>query len=93
MNTEYRDRHIGPSFDDRDRMLAELGYSSIDALMDDALPTSVRAAIELALPSAISESELAAELAELGSRNEQRVPMQGWATTAASRQPSSDAMF
>ena len=77
MNTEYRDRHIGPSFDDRDRMLAELGYSSIDALMDDALPTSVRAAIELALPSAISESELAAELAELGSRNEQRVPMQG----------------
>ena len=58
-------------------MLAELGYESVLELMDDALPESVRSRIELALPPAITESQLADELNELGGRNELRTPMQG----------------
>ena len=77
MNTEYRNRHIGHSDAERDQMLAELGYKSVLELMDDALPESVRSRIELALPPAITESQLADELNELGGRNELRTPMQG----------------
>ncbi len=77
MNSEYRARHIGPSTSERDQMLSAIGYSSAADLMDDAIPPNVRARIELNLPDAISEAELADELRELGSRNELRVPMQG----------------
>lgn len=58
-------------------MLASIGYSSSQQLMDDAIPESVRARIDLSLPAAISEAELAAELRALGAQNELRVPMQG----------------
>jgi glycine dehydrogenase len=77
VNTEYRNRHIGHSDADRDLMLAQLGYETIEDLMDSALPEGVRSRIELALPAPISEDELATELAELGDRNELRTPMQG----------------
>lgn len=77
MNSEYRARHIGPTQSERDQMLAAIGYASAKELMDDAIPESVRARLELSLPAAISEAELAAELRELGEQNELRVPMQG----------------
>jgi len=77
VTTEYRNRHIGHSDAERDQMLAELGYKSVLELMDDALPESVRSRIELALPPAITEAQLADELNELGGRNELRTPMQG----------------
>lgn len=77
MNTEYRARHIGPSTSERDYMVEQIGYPSAAALMDEAIPLSVRAKIDLNLPEPIGEAELLAELRALGSQNEVRVPMQG----------------
>jgi len=39
-NDWFARRHIGPSPDDRDRMLAAVGAASLDELMDQAIPSS-----------------------------------------------------
>ena len=49
-------RHIGPSPDDRDRMLEAVGAASLDALMDEAIPASIRLERPLQLPPAESEN-------------------------------------
>ncbi|MCU1488837.1 MAG: glycine dehydrogenase [Acidimicrobiaceae bacterium] len=63
-------RHLGPGPADRAAMLAELGYPSIDALVDAALPPAIRTSAEPQLPPPASEAEVLAELAELAGENE-----------------------
>ena len=38
----FESRHIGPSSDDQAKMLATLGYDSLDALVDAAVPAGIR---------------------------------------------------
>jgi glycine dehydrogenase len=38
----FLDRHVGPGPDDLSTMLERLGYPSLDALMEDAVPGSIR---------------------------------------------------
>jgi glycine dehydrogenase len=72
----FRERHIGP--DDRQvtDMLKALGVSSLEALMDDAVPGRIRSAA-LSLPAAASERATAAELREIAAMNNPLVPMIG----------------
>lgn len=65
----FVDRHIGLSPADVDRMLAELGFASLDALMDAAVPGGIRTAGELDLPPAASEDVVARELRTLAALN------------------------
>jgi glycine dehydrogenase len=39
----FADRHIGPSEDEQAKMLAVVGYGSLDELVDDAVPEVIRA--------------------------------------------------
>ncbi|MGA0920788.1 MAG: glycine dehydrogenase (aminomethyl-transferring), partial [Gemmatimonadaceae bacterium] len=65
-------RHIGPSAADIQAMLAELGYASLDAFIDDTIPETIRFRRTLAIPGGQSEQEaLAAFRAEM-STNEVR---------------------
>ncbi len=57
-------------------MLEALGLDSLEALMDDAVPTRIRSAA-LDLPAAASERGTAAELRELADQNNPLVPMIG----------------
>ncbi len=68
----FVDRHIGPDADQRQTMLAELGYPSLEALTTAAVPEVIRDS-GLDLPPPASEPEVLAELRRLGSRN-RRVP-------------------
>ncbi len=68
----FVDRHIGPDVDQRQTMLAELGYASLEALTAATVPAVIRDS-GLDLPPAVSEPEVLAELRRLGSRN-RRVP-------------------
>ena len=43
-------RHIGPSPDERERMLQTIGVASLDALIDQALPAAIRLNTPLNLP-------------------------------------------
>jgi glycine dehydrogenase len=68
-NDWFARRHIGPSPDDRDRMLAAVGAASLDALTDEAIPASIRLARPLNLPAAESEYAYLRRLASIARRN------------------------
>ncbi|HJQ42801.1 MAG TPA: glycine dehydrogenase (aminomethyl-transferring), partial [Jatrophihabitantaceae bacterium] len=68
--TPFAARHIGISADaDQRRMLEAVGYSSMDDLLADAIPASIREKLALAIPPAATEAEAAAELRALADRN------------------------
>ncbi|SHM16770.1 aminomethyl-transferring glycine dehydrogenase [Actinacidiphila paucisporea] len=70
-------RHIGPDAADRAKMLAQVGYGSLDELTAAAVPDTIRSAEALALPAARTEAEVLAELRELADRNQVLTPMIG----------------
>ena len=66
----FATRHIGVwSDDDQRHMLKEIGYGSLDELLDDAVPASIRNDRPLTLPPEASEATAAAELRALADRN------------------------
>src|SRR5688572_18812407 len=65
----FADRHIGPDADAQTQMLKAIGYASLEALMDAAIPEVIRWHGSLALPEAASEEEAIAELREIAGRN------------------------
>jgi glycine dehydrogenase len=62
-------RHVGPSADDRAKMLAVVGYGSITELVDEAVPDSIRWRGRLDLPQATTEAGVLEELRALAARN------------------------
>ena len=73
----FVDRHIGPDQDARATMLAALGFDSLDALMQAAVPGGIRSAGELALPDAATEEQTARELRTMAGQNNPLEPMIG----------------
>ena len=70
-------RHIGPSAADIAEMLELLGLDSLDALIDQAVPESIRAEFPGSLPGPRSEQDVLAELADLAARNKRATSMIG----------------
>src|SRR6185437_5382548 len=62
-------RHIGPSEAEVTDMLSELGYESLAALIDAAVPKHIRLDRELKLPEPKSETEALAELRAISRKN------------------------
>ena len=77
MTADYESRHIGLTDQDRATMLETVGYPSLTALCEAAIPASVRTSHALRLDDPLSEAQLAGELRELAMRNAVRVPMIG----------------
>jgi glycine dehydrogenase len=65
----FADRHIGPSPEGIQEMLRVVGFPSLDAMIDAAVPPQIRLKRPLALPAARGEQELLAELKAIMSRN------------------------
>ena len=80
---EFADRHIGPRGTETARMLATVGYESLDALVDAAVPASIRTDAPLDLPAARSEVEVLAALRAIAAKNQVLRPMigQGYSDT------------
>ena len=66
---DFISRHLGPDAAERETMLKAVGYDSVEALVDAALPTSIRATEALNLPEALSEDDAQAKLREYASQN------------------------
>src|SRR6266567_4467315 len=62
-------RHIGPNQDEIAAMLSEVGFESIGALIDAAVPKNIRLRRELDLPEPKSETEALAELRAIAEKN------------------------
>ena len=70
-------RHIGPTVDEQAKMLAVVGYASLDELTDAAVPEVIRAVERLTLPAAVGEDCAVAELRERAAENRVLTPMIG----------------
>jgi glycine dehydrogenase len=74
----FADRHIGARRQaDIDTMLKNVGYDSVDGLVDTAVPASIRQENPLLLTAALSEVEVLAELRRLAAKNKTAVQMIG----------------
>ena len=68
----FANRHIGSGPEDIQGMLRVVGFPTLDALIDAAVPPSIRLGKSLALPAARGEEELLAELKAIMSQNDMR---------------------
>ncbi|MFT5868595.1 MAG: glycine dehydrogenase [Paracoccaceae bacterium] len=69
-------RHIGPSPAEMNDMLSVVGASSLDALIDETVPASIRQEKPLQWP-ALSEAELIAHMRAIGAKNKVMTSMIG----------------
>ncbi|MFD3656900.1 aminomethyl-transferring glycine dehydrogenase [Streptomyces sp. NPDC058620] len=73
----FEQRHIGPDGEAQAKMLAQVGYGSLDELTAAAVPDVIRSAEALRLSAARTEAEVLAELRSLADRNQVLAPMIG----------------
>jgi len=67
---EFIQRHIGPNSADQQAMLAQLGLSSLDELIDRVVPADIRLQTPLAVSEGQSEAEVLEQLRLIGSKNQ-----------------------
>ncbi len=65
----FADRHIGPDAAELGHMLATIGVDSLEALVADAVPPTIRLDAALALDPPVAEADVLAELRSLADRN------------------------
>jgi glycine dehydrogenase len=65
----FANRHLGPNREEIDAMLRELGFESLDALIDATVPKNIRLDRELELPEPKSEADALAELRSISKKN------------------------
>src|SRR5467141_1430995 len=68
-SNSFARRHIGPNEDEVRAMLREVGFESLDSLVEAAVPKNIRLDRELNLPSPKSEIEALAELRAISKKN------------------------
>ena len=74
---DFTTRHIGPHPDHIARMLEVLGLKSLDDLIEQTIPESIRSQNEFTLPSALSENRLNKLSRQIASGNSSAVSMIG----------------
>jgi glycine dehydrogenase len=67
---QFQSRHIGPDAADRDAMLEVVGAASLEALVDDTIPASIRLKAPLSLPDGRTEHRHLRDLRRLAARNQ-----------------------
>ena len=70
-------RHVGPDEHALAQMLGTVGLTSLDALIDRAVPSGIRSSRPMDLPAPVTEPEVTAELRTLAERNVPSVPLIG----------------
>ena len=66
----FADRHVGPRSEDVELMLEKIGYMSLDELIGDVVPASIRHSQSLNLGKPRTESEMLADLRQIASQNQ-----------------------
>ncbi len=66
----FQSRHIGPDKAEADEMLKVIGASSMEALMDEAIPARIRLPKRLDLPDGQPEHQFLRELRGIAARNQ-----------------------
>lgn len=69
MLDNFTARHIGPDADQTAEMLKTIGVKSVDELIDQVVPTTIRLTDPLPMAPAMSEHEFAAHIRQMGRKN------------------------
>ena len=70
VHNDFHSRHIGPNDAEIAEMLAVVGASSLDNLVDAIVPSTIKLDQPLALPAAINEEEALAKIRTIAAKNE-----------------------
>jgi len=70
LEDQFVARHVDPTSEEIDQMLKALGFSSLDALIDETVPSSIRLQKPLDLPDQKSEHEALKQLRAIASDNQ-----------------------
>jgi glycine dehydrogenase len=68
-SNEFVYRHIGPSIEDQQGMLGEMGYADMDSFIAAVVPGSIRSTQPLALGASCTEQQALAELKAIAGKN------------------------
>ena len=66
---EFIKRHIGPSAQETEKMLASIGAKSIDELIEKTIPGNIRSKKTMQIPEGLSEFEMLQSLKKIGEKN------------------------
>ncbi|MEY3193503.1 MAG: hypothetical protein RI982_1285 [Bacteroidota bacterium] len=66
---EFIKRHIGPSAQDTEKMLASIGLKSVDELIEKTVPSIIRSKKPMQIPEGLSEFEMLQSLKKIGDKN------------------------
>jgi glycine dehydrogenase len=66
---EFIKRHIGPSAQDTEKMLAAIGIKSVDELIEKTIPSIIRSKKPMQIPEGLSEFEMLQSLKKIGEKN------------------------
>src|SRR5438094_6593359 len=66
----FQSRHIGPNDTERDAMIKAIGVSSMEALINEAVPARIRLKKPLNLPAGQPEHQFLRDLARTAARNQ-----------------------
>ena len=77
MRGDFVRRHIGPSGREIEEMLAFLGFDSLDALIEETVPTEIRSDRSFDLPAPMSERQLVTASRRVRERNRVFISMMG----------------
>jgi glycine dehydrogenase len=67
--SDFLQRHLGPSLQEQQQMLSTLRVNSLEELVDQTVPSSIRLDHTLNLPSPLHEHEMLKHLRDLASKN------------------------
>jgi glycine dehydrogenase len=68
-NDNFLKRHLGPCEQDVEKMLGVIGVKSLNQLIDETIPSSIRLPEDLDLPEGMTEFEYLNHIKELGKKN------------------------
>jgi glycine dehydrogenase len=57
MSTEFTSRHVGVNDEDHQKMVRAIGVKSLEQLIEETVPSSIRLADELSIEEGMTESD------------------------------------
>ena len=67
--SDFSDRHIGPGNTEIQEMVSSLGFSSLQALVDEVIPDCLKTNVSLNIPPSLTEHEVIEAATTMGRRN------------------------
>ena len=80
---KFQSRHLGPRSEDLSAMLQVIGVDSLETLIDETIPASIRMNGPLDLPPAVSERKFLIEMKNIAAKNTVVTSMLGQGSTIA----------